>query len=127
MILTVSNVERSLAFYEAALKPLHIKFFMPYKGKDGHPDHVGITRDSVDDHFRRHVKIDPRMLLNSGRVGNEWSRCVEKPPRAVATVGAVQRFVKTTRPANVDGQSVPVKSASTRIAYAPERAAVATR
>ena len=29
MILTVSDVERSLAFYKAALKPLHIKFFMP--------------------------------------------------------------------------------------------------
>jgi len=28
MILTVSNVERSLAFYEAALKPLNIKFFL---------------------------------------------------------------------------------------------------
>jgi catechol 2,3-dioxygenase-like lactoylglutathione lyase family enzyme len=26
MILTVSDVERSLAFYEAALKPLHISF-----------------------------------------------------------------------------------------------------
>ncbi|MDT7815933.1 MAG: hypothetical protein QOJ42_5849 [Acidobacteriaceae bacterium] len=32
MILTVSNVERSLAFYEAALKPLNIQFFLPYKG-----------------------------------------------------------------------------------------------
>jgi catechol 2,3-dioxygenase-like lactoylglutathione lyase family enzyme len=32
MILTVSDAERSLAFYKAALKPLHIKFFMPYKG-----------------------------------------------------------------------------------------------
>jgi hypothetical protein len=29
MILTVSHVARSLAFYEAALKPLNIKFFMP--------------------------------------------------------------------------------------------------
>jgi hypothetical protein len=38
MILTVSNVERSLAFYEAALKPLNIRFFLPYEGKDGHPD-----------------------------------------------------------------------------------------
>ena len=33
MILTVSDVERSLAFYEAALKPLSIKFFLPYKGE----------------------------------------------------------------------------------------------
>jgi hypothetical protein len=38
MILTVSNVERSLAFYEAALKPLNIKFFLPYKGEGDHPD-----------------------------------------------------------------------------------------
>jgi len=33
MILTVSNVERALASYEAALKPLNIKFFLPYKGE----------------------------------------------------------------------------------------------
>ena len=38
MILTVSNVERSLAFYEPALKPLKIKFFLPYKGDGDHPD-----------------------------------------------------------------------------------------
>ena len=38
IILTVSNVERSLAFYEAALKPLNIKFFLPYKGEGDHPD-----------------------------------------------------------------------------------------
>jgi len=38
IILTVSNVEHSLAFYEAALVPLNIKFFMPYKGENGHPD-----------------------------------------------------------------------------------------
>jgi catechol 2,3-dioxygenase-like lactoylglutathione lyase family enzyme len=30
IILTVGNVERSLTFYEAALKPLNIKFFLPY-------------------------------------------------------------------------------------------------
>jgi len=38
IILTVSDVERSLAFYEAALEPLDIRLFLPYKGKDGHPD-----------------------------------------------------------------------------------------
>lgn len=38
MILTVSNIERSLAFYEAALRPLNIRFFLPYKGKGDHPD-----------------------------------------------------------------------------------------
>jgi catechol 2,3-dioxygenase-like lactoylglutathione lyase family enzyme len=38
IILTVSDIERSLAFYQAALKPIHIKYFMPFKGEDGHPD-----------------------------------------------------------------------------------------
>jgi catechol 2,3-dioxygenase-like lactoylglutathione lyase family enzyme len=38
IILTVSDIERSLAFYEAALRPLNIKFLFPYKGKEGHPD-----------------------------------------------------------------------------------------
>jgi catechol 2,3-dioxygenase-like lactoylglutathione lyase family enzyme len=38
IILTVSNVECSLAFYEAALKPLGIRFFLPYKGEGDHPD-----------------------------------------------------------------------------------------
>ena len=38
IILTVSNVERSLAFYEAALKPLDIRFFLPYKGEGDNPD-----------------------------------------------------------------------------------------
>jgi catechol 2,3-dioxygenase-like lactoylglutathione lyase family enzyme len=33
MVLAVSNLERSLAFYEAALKPLDIEFFLPYKGE----------------------------------------------------------------------------------------------
>src|SRR5258708_23699520 len=35
---TVRNVERSLAVYEAALKPLNMKFFLPYKGEGDHPD-----------------------------------------------------------------------------------------
>jgi catechol 2,3-dioxygenase-like lactoylglutathione lyase family enzyme len=38
IILTVSDVERSLKFYTAALKPLNITMFLPYKGADGHPD-----------------------------------------------------------------------------------------
>lgn len=38
IILTVSDIEKSLAFYEAALAPINIKFFLPYKGEKGHPD-----------------------------------------------------------------------------------------
>jgi len=42
IILTVSDVERSLKFYTAALKPLKIKMSEPYKGADGHPDLWGL-------------------------------------------------------------------------------------
>jgi catechol 2,3-dioxygenase-like lactoylglutathione lyase family enzyme len=42
IILTVSNVERSLAFYEAALAPLDIKFFMPYKREERASRSLGI-------------------------------------------------------------------------------------
>lgn len=38
IILTVSDVERSLAFYEASLASINIKYFLPYKGENGHPD-----------------------------------------------------------------------------------------
>ena len=38
IILAVSDINRSLSFYEAALAPLNIKFFLPYKGENGHPD-----------------------------------------------------------------------------------------
>ncbi|MBZ5759843.1 MULTISPECIES: VOC family protein [Rhizobium] len=38
IILTVSDIKASLAFYEAVLEPLNIRFFVPYKGENGHPD-----------------------------------------------------------------------------------------
>lgn len=38
IILTVSDIKISLAFYEAVLKPLNVNFFLPYKGENGHPD-----------------------------------------------------------------------------------------
>ena len=38
IILSVSDVERSLKFYEAALNPLNIAMFMPFKGDNGHAD-----------------------------------------------------------------------------------------
>ena len=41
VILTVSNLRRSTAFYTLALKPLGISNFMDYKGNDGHPDLKG--------------------------------------------------------------------------------------
>ncbi len=42
IILTVSNFERSVAFYRKALKPLGITNFLDYEGQDGHPDFEGL-------------------------------------------------------------------------------------
>jgi catechol 2,3-dioxygenase-like lactoylglutathione lyase family enzyme len=41
VILTVSDFERSVAFYAKALKPLGITNFTDYEGHDGHPDLKG--------------------------------------------------------------------------------------
>jgi len=41
VILTVSDFERSIAFYTQALKPLGVTDLLDYQGRDGHPDLVG--------------------------------------------------------------------------------------
>lgn len=45
IILSVSNIDRSLKFYEAALKPLDIKMLVPFKGLEGHADLWGFGGD----------------------------------------------------------------------------------
>ena len=62
MILTVDDVERSLKFYEAALKPLSIKFFLPYKGKDGHPDLWGFGDGKQAFFWLKQGKPDPEVI-----------------------------------------------------------------
>ena len=49
LFLTVSDIERSIAFYERALAPLGIEHAVDYEGKDGpegHPDLKGFGRDN---------------------------------------------------------------------------------
>jgi hypothetical protein len=62
MILTVSDIKRSLAFYEAALKPLNIKFFLPYKGEDGHPDLWGFGDGKKAFFWLKQGKPDPAAI-----------------------------------------------------------------
>lgn len=74
MILTVSNVERSLAFHEAALKPLNIKFFLPYEGEGDHPDLWGFGDGKRAFFWIKQGKPDPTsihwgfMAENNGKV-----------------------------------------------------------
>ena len=46
IILTVSDFERSVAFYTKALKPLGITNFIDYEGHPGHPD-LGFVRRTM--------------------------------------------------------------------------------
>src|SRR5258708_21832688 len=48
VIITVKDLDRAIAFYETALKPLGIVHALDYDGKDGpegHPDLKGFGRD----------------------------------------------------------------------------------
>src|SRR5580698_5994281 len=62
IILTVSDVERSLAFYEASLAPLNIKFFLPYKGENGHPDLWGFGDGKRAFFWLKKGKPDPQAV-----------------------------------------------------------------
>src|ERR1700746_607611 len=103
MILTVSKVERSLAFYEAALKPLNIKFFLPYKGEGDHPDLWGFGDGKRAFFWIKQGKPDPAsihwgfMAENNGKVdefyragnvrhrGHEWNTIRDTTPAMYLT------------------------------------------
>jgi len=62
IILTVSDIERSLKFYKAALKPLGIKYFFPFKGKDGHPNLWGFGDGKKAFFWLKQGKPDPSSI-----------------------------------------------------------------
>jgi len=62
IILTVSDVELSLAFYQAALEPLAIRFFLPFEGKDGHPDLWGFGDGSKAFFWLKHGVPHPEAI-----------------------------------------------------------------
>jgi hypothetical protein len=70
MILTVSDVERSLAFYEAALRPLSIKFFLPYKGEGNHPDLWGFGDGKRAFFWLKQGKPNPASIHCGFKAGN---------------------------------------------------------
>jgi catechol 2,3-dioxygenase-like lactoylglutathione lyase family enzyme len=62
IILTVSDVKGSLTFYEAALKPLGIRFFLTYKGEAGHPDLWGFGDGKRACFWLKQGKADPASI-----------------------------------------------------------------
>ena len=86
MILTVSNVERSFAFYEAALKPLDIKFFLPCKGEGNHPDLWGFGDGKRAFFWIKQGKPDPASIHWGFMTENNAK--VDEFYRAAITAGA---------------------------------------
>jgi catechol 2,3-dioxygenase-like lactoylglutathione lyase family enzyme len=62
IILTVRDMERSLEFYTAALKPLKITMFLPYKGANGHPDLWGFGDGQKAFFWLKKGKPDPASI-----------------------------------------------------------------
>ena len=62
VILTVSDFERSVAFYAKALKPLGITAFIDYEGKDGHPDLKGFGDGKRYFFWLKEGKPDPQAV-----------------------------------------------------------------
>lgn len=65
IFLTVSNLQRSIAFYEIALAPLGIEHAVDYDGKDGppgHPDLKGFGRENRVSFWLREGKPEPQAV-----------------------------------------------------------------
>jgi catechol 2,3-dioxygenase-like lactoylglutathione lyase family enzyme len=86
IILTVSDVERSLKFYTAALKPLKIKMSEPYRGADGHPDLWGFGDGQKTFFWLKQGQPDPASI-HWGFIA-ENNKAVDAFYRAAIAAGA---------------------------------------
>ena len=103
IILTVSNIRRSLAFYEAALAPINIKFFMPYKGANGHPDLWGFGDGKRAFFWLKHGEPHPQAVgSHSGRRGLDDAFDAGLPP----TPNSEACSRSQVRPAKVSSASI---------------------
>lgn len=59
IILTVSDLPRSITFYEQALAPLGIAHYVDYDGLNGHPDLKGFGSDKRAYFWLKSGKPDP--------------------------------------------------------------------
>src|ERR1700722_12970035 len=59
VILTASDITRSVAFYKQALEPLGITEVMDFRGQDGHPDLMGFGADGRFFFWLKEGRPDP--------------------------------------------------------------------
>jgi catechol 2,3-dioxygenase-like lactoylglutathione lyase family enzyme len=95
IILSVSDVERSLKFYEAALKPLKITMFMPFKGAEGHPDLWGFGDGEKAFFWLKQGKPNPA-AIHWGFVA-ESKKMVDAFYKAAMAAGAKDRISPRAR------------------------------
>jgi catechol 2,3-dioxygenase-like lactoylglutathione lyase family enzyme len=95
IILSVSDVERSLKFYEAALKPLKITMFMPFKGVKGHPDLWGFGDGKKAFFWLKQGKPNPA-AIHWGFVA-ESKKMVDAFYKAAMAAGAKDRISPRAR------------------------------
>jgi hypothetical protein len=76
-----------LAFYEAALRPLDIRFFLPYKGEGDHPDLWGFGDGKRAFFWIKQGKPDPTsihwgfMAETNGRVDEFYRAAISAGAR----------------------------------------------
>ena len=95
IILSVSDVERSLKFYEAALKPLKITMFMPFRGAEGHPDLWGFGDGKKAFSWLKQGKPNPA-AIHWGFVA-ESKKMVDAFYKAAMAAGAKDRISPRAR------------------------------
>jgi catechol 2,3-dioxygenase-like lactoylglutathione lyase family enzyme len=74
IILSVSSLDRSIAFYEAALEPLGITHYVDFDGKDGpegHPDLKGFGSDKKAFLWLKQGHADPGAVHIGFAAGSE--------------------------------------------------------
>jgi catechol 2,3-dioxygenase-like lactoylglutathione lyase family enzyme len=59
LVLSVSDLERSVAFYEQALKPLGVSHYVDFDGHPGHADLKGFGQDRRADFWLRQSTPSP--------------------------------------------------------------------
>ncbi len=95
IILTVSDVKRSLVFYETALKPLEIRYFVPFKGENGHPDLNGFGDGEKAFFWLKHGRPNPA-AIHWGFVAENKNK-VDEFYKAAISAGARDNLSPRTR------------------------------
>ena len=96
IILTVSDFERSVAFYAKALKPLGITNFTDYKGQDGHPDLKGFGDGKRAFFWLKEGKPDPQ-AVHVGFVAKDHAE-VDAFYKAAVDAGGKSKEAPQARP-----------------------------